>query len=84
MTAVAATRSRKPHRRTSLRSELLRQRYLLRNANGQVVEKPRQMFARVTRVVAAIDRFHGARDREVKTLAQAFSDMISRRVFPRS
>ncbi|MGB2986650.1 MAG: ribonucleotide reductase N-terminal alpha domain-containing protein, partial [Phycisphaerae bacterium] len=43
-------------RRISLRRELLRRRYLCKNAHGQVIETPREMFARVANAVAGVER----------------------------
>ncbi|MGC9345926.1 MAG: ATP cone domain-containing protein, partial [Candidatus Bathyarchaeales archaeon] len=39
--------------------EVLRKRYLLRNEMGKIIETPAQMFMRVTKVIAKVDRKYG-------------------------
>jgi ribonucleoside-diphosphate reductase alpha chain len=39
--------------------EVLRQRYLLRDENERIVESPGQLFRRVAKAVAALDKSHG-------------------------
>ncbi|NQU41784.1 hypothetical protein HQ520_00765, partial [bacterium] len=67
--------------RPSLRSELLRQRYLLKDAHGQVVETLRQMFTRVAKAIAAVEVSYGASPLEVQTVARRFFRMMRRGLF---
>ncbi len=44
--------------------EVLRRRYLLRNEEGEIIEKPVQTFTRVAKVIAKIDREYGRNPNE--------------------
>jgi len=67
--------------RPSLRREVLRQRYLLKDAQGNVLETPRQMPLRVAKAVAAIEAQYGADPEEVRAVAQQFFWMMRRMLF---
>ena len=57
---------------SNLRQELLRQRYLRKDAQGNVLETPEQMFSRTARYVAAVELKYGATESEVKEVADSF------------
>jgi len=60
---------------------VLEKRYLIKDDAGNPVEHPEDLFLRVARVVAAPDRQYGASDGAVDTLADAFYDVMARRLF---
>ena len=60
---------------------VLRIRYLKKNAAGQPVETPAQMFRRVARNVAEAEALYGADARKRPRVAQTFFDMMSRLEF---
>ncbi len=60
---------------------VLEKRYLIKDDAGNPVERPEDLFLRVARVVAAPDRQYGASDGAVDTLADAFYDVMARRLF---
>lgn len=60
---------------------VLEKRYLIKDDAGNPVEGPEDLFLRVARVVAAPDRLYGASDGAVDTLADAFHDVMARRLF---
>ena len=74
---------RPPARREEapLRDELLRQRYLLKNSEGRVIESPRQMFARVARSVAAAEAAYGATRERIRSIARQFCRAMFRGEF---
>jgi len=51
---------------------VLRRRYLIRDATGEVVEQPDEMFRRVAEAVATADAGHGATAAEVRAVADRF------------
>ena len=78
---TTAHRTPAPSAETSLRGELLHQRYLLKDGEGRVVETPRQMFTRVASVVAAAEAKCGASKSEIQSLARRFHQMMRRGEF---
>ena len=67
--------------RQSLRRQLLRERYLLKDAQGRVVETPRQMFMRVAKAIAAAQADYGATRSEVRALAKEFYRLMRHGIF---
>ena len=67
--------------RPSLRRQLLRERYLLKDAQGRIVETPRQMFIRVAKAIAAAQADYGATRAEVRALAKEFYRLMSQGIF---
>lgn len=65
----------------SLRSALLRQRYLLKDDSGKVIESPDQMLIRVAKAIAAPEAKYGASPAKVGAVACRFLDMMKRGVF---
>jgi len=60
---------------------VLEKRYLVKDASGQPVEKPEDMFWRVATVVAEADRRYGASDGAVNALAEEFYFLMTQRRF---
>jgi len=60
---------------------VLRRRYLARDDQGEIVETPHQMFARVAGFIADADRNYGATDEEVGRTREAFLQSMSRLEF---
>ncbi len=81
MSAPVSNRRQARNRSQSLRRQLLHQRYLLKDASGQVVETPRQMFLRVAKAIAAPEANYGATLAEVQDVARRFFRLMHRRLF---
>src|SRR5690349_666515 len=60
---------------------VLEKRYLVKNAKGQPVEQPEDLFWRVATVVAEADRRYGASDGAVKEVATQFYALMTQRRF---
>jgi ribonucleoside-diphosphate reductase alpha chain len=60
---------------------VLEKRYLLKDETGKPVEAPEDLFWRVATTIAAPDARYGASDGAVETLAEAFYDVMARRLF---
>ena len=65
----------------SLRNELLRKRYLLKDARGHLVEIREEVFARVARAVAMAEANYGADTPCVDRLAEDFRTLMSAGAF---
>jgi len=52
--------------------KVLERRYLLKNLKGEIVEIPAQLFRRVAKAVAAVDRKYGASDTKVANTEEEF------------
>jgi ribonucleoside-diphosphate reductase alpha chain len=66
---------------SNLRQELLRQRYLRKDAHGNVLETPEQMFSRTARFVAVVELKYGASESEVKEVADSFYRLMNEGLF---
>ena len=60
---------------------VLERRYLVKDDQGRPVERPRDLFWRVARTIAAPDRTYGASDRAVESLAETFFELMATRVW---
>ena len=60
---------------------VLARRYLRKDAQGNPVEEPEEMFWRVAEVIAREDARYGATEREVEELALEFYLLMTRRLF---
>ena len=58
--------------------EVLKRRYLLKDENGNIIENPAQMFRRVARAIARVDRRYGENPRESEEI---FYQMMARLEF---
>jgi ribonucleoside-diphosphate reductase alpha chain len=56
---------------------VLPKRYLKKNADGEPVERPRDMFWRVARVIASQDARYGAGEREIQRTARTFYELMA-------
>ena len=56
--------------------KVLEKRYLKKDENNQVIEKPRDMFTRVAENVASADKLYGKTDEEVEEAAEEFCRLI--------
>jgi ribonucleoside-diphosphate reductase alpha chain len=65
----------------SLRLEVLRQRYLLKDPLGNLLETPRRMLVRVADAVASVEANHGAKPAEVHAAKRQFLRMMRRMHF---
>ncbi|MBM3472405.1 MAG: vitamin B12-dependent ribonucleotide reductase [Armatimonadetes bacterium] len=64
---------------------VLERRYLVRDEEGQPLETPADMFARVAGNIAQADRYYGATETEVETRTDEFLElMLSRDFMPNS
>lgn len=60
---------------------VLEKRYLVKDESGRPVEAPADLFWRVARTIAEPDRRYGASAGAVEALADAFFDIMARRLF---
>jgi ribonucleoside-diphosphate reductase alpha chain len=60
---------------------VLEKRYLLKDETGKPAEKPEDLFWRVAATVAAPDARYGASQGAVDALAEAFYDVMAKRLF---
>lgn len=56
---------------------VLKRRYLMKDAEGRVIETPHDLFVRVANFIAEADREYGAGDGEVRNTAHAFYEMMA-------
>jgi len=68
-------------RASALRTDLLQQRYVYKDARGRPLETPRQMFARVARAVAAAEARDGASPSAINAVAKEFQGLMVRSEF---
>ncbi|MHA1865447.1 MAG: adenosylcobalamin-dependent ribonucleoside-diphosphate reductase [Candidatus Heimdallarchaeaceae archaeon] len=58
--------------------EVLKKRYLLKNDEGKIIETPAQMFLRVAKTIAEVDRIYGG---NVKKTTEEFYEIMSKLEF---
>ncbi len=64
---------------------VLKRRYLAKDAEGRVIETPRDLFLRVARAISEVDRQYGASDEQVaRTARQFFAIMAALEFLPNS
>ncbi len=61
---------------------VLRNRYLLKNEEGEIVETPKEMFYRVAKAVGEVDRLY--KEDEKKTIDEFFQSMVELKFLPNS
>ena len=57
--------------------QILKHRYLLKNVKHEVSEQPSELFKRVAKTIAAVDKTYGRLSVEVELLASEFYDIMS-------
>jgi len=57
--------------------KVLEKRYLKKNAEGRVVETPQDLFRRVAREVASMDKQYGKSDSDIDNLENRFYNLIT-------
>ncbi len=60
---------------------VLEKRYLVKDSSGQPTETPEQMFWRVAKTIAEVDRRYGASDAAVQEVAETFYELMTQRRF---
>ena len=65
----------------TLQESLLRQRYLLRDKNGKVIETIDKMFRRVAHAVAQAEKLYQCPDETVNAIEQEFHQIMSQGLF---
>ena len=81
MTSRVATSSNLAGESAALRNALLRQRYLLKDERGRVVETTRAMFTRVAKSVAAVEADYGATEPQVRAATGRFFGLMQQGQF---
>jgi len=56
---------------------VLKRRYLKKDARGQVVETPEEMFRRVAKAIAEVEKLYGCSEGETKRLEEDFYNMMT-------
>lgn len=62
---------------TPIAREILKRRYLIKDENGEPVETPKDMFLRVAKTIAEVERDYGADDDTVNELTAKFYEMMA-------
>jgi len=62
---------------TDIGAVLLKRRYLLKNAGGQVSETPEQMYTRVAAAIAGVDLRYGVSEDDVRRRADIWRDLMA-------
>lgn len=60
-----------------LATEVIKNRYLMRDANGSIIETSDQMYWRVAKFIAAVDKKYGATETEVNELTSRFHQLMA-------
>lgn len=63
--------------------KVLERRYLLRDSKGNIIETPSQLFRRVAKAIALVEKKYGKSKKEVRKLKERFYQMmINQEFFP--
>lgn len=62
---------------TPIAREILKRRYLIKDENGEPVETPKDMFLRVAKTIAEVERDYGADDDTINDLTAKFYEMMA-------
>ncbi|MCX8069198.1 MAG: ribonucleotide-diphosphate reductase subunit alpha, partial [Thermodesulfovibrionales bacterium] len=62
---------------TSNALKVLDKRYLKRNEEGKIIERPEDLFRRVARHIAKADALYGKNEREVKEIEEIFYELMT-------
>ncbi|MEJ2701079.1 MAG: adenosylcobalamin-dependent ribonucleoside-diphosphate reductase [Sedimentisphaerales bacterium] len=66
---------------SDMRTQILRRRYLRKDAGGKGIETPEQMFRRVANAIAVSESKYGATDSEQKVVADEFYELMVNGMF---
>ncbi|MBI2578819.1 MAG: ribonucleoside reductase class II [Candidatus Aenigmarchaeota archaeon] len=70
------------HKKLSLNAiKIIAGRYLARDENGQIMETPEQMFERVSRTLADVERKYGKNDNEARKFKEEFYGIMTNMEF---
>ncbi len=64
-----------------LAAEVLKSRYVMKDANGNIIETPDQLYWRVAKFIAAVNKKYRASETEVNELASEFYDLMAKGQF---
>ncbi|HIJ60855.1 MAG TPA: vitamin B12-dependent ribonucleotide reductase [Nitrospirae bacterium] len=62
---------------TSNSLKVLEKRYLKRNEEGKIIERPEDLFRRVARHIAKADTLYGKNEREIKDIEDLFFELMT-------
>ena len=60
-----------------LAKEILKKRYLIKDKDGNPTEAPRDMFLRVARTIAEVERDYGYDEEQIDSLTEKYYDMMA-------
>ena len=70
---------------TDISDQVLKRRYLLKEANGRIIETPEQMYRRVAKTVAGVEKHYDTPSQVMQRLPDIFYDMMAKgRFLPNS
>ena len=58
-------------------SRVLERRYLKKDHQGQIIETPKELFRRVAKAIAEVEKLYSTTDAQVKELEKSFAKMMS-------
>ncbi len=61
--------------------KVLERRYLIKDEKGKVIEKPDELFLRVSKAIASAERAYGKSEAEIEKLAETFYEVMTRLEF---
>ncbi|MEM5802763.1 MAG: vitamin B12-dependent ribonucleotide reductase [Candidatus Aenigmatarchaeota archaeon] len=61
--------------------KVLQRRYLARDENGNVIETPSQLFKRVAKAIASVEKQYGKSEKEIKKIEEQFYHMMANQEF---
>ncbi|MBL7106481.1 MAG: adenosylcobalamin-dependent ribonucleoside-diphosphate reductase [Phycisphaerae bacterium] len=64
-----------------LATEVLNSRYVMKDASGNIIETPDQMYCRVAKFIAQVDKKYGASDSKINELAKKFYKLMANGLF---
>ena len=64
-----------------LATEVLNSRYVMKDASGNIIETPDQMYWRVAKFIAQVDKKYGASDSKINELAKKFYKLMANGLF---
>ncbi|MEM5797430.1 MAG: vitamin B12-dependent ribonucleotide reductase [Candidatus Aenigmatarchaeota archaeon] len=61
--------------------KVLQRRYLARDENGNVIETPSQLFKRVAKAIASVEKQYGKSEKEIKKIEEQFYHIMANQEF---